>query len=82
MTENTLTHLPIRDAITGEPVKVWPHYPSHPTLGGGRHVLLDTGCPGGADLWLTPTAALALADALRQAAAAVIAARDDDEAQR
>lgn len=77
----TIAALPIRDAITGDPVAVTPAGECHPDLGGGRHVLLDTGT-GGADLWLTPTAAVALADALRQAAADVLAAADAEETTR
>lgn len=77
----TTTRLPIRDAITGEPVTVRPHPQCHPDLGGNHHVLLDTGT-GGADLWLTPTAAVALADALRQAAADVVAAGRAEETNR
>lgn len=79
MTDTAITALPIRDAITGHPVVVSSQPECHPALGGGRHVLLDPGTDG-ADLWLTPTAAVALADALRQAAADVVAAIDAEAA--
>lgn len=81
MTNTRTTALPIRDAITGESVAVIPAGDCHPALGRGRHVILDTGT-GGADLWLTPTAAVALAETLRQAAAAVLAAVDNEDNPR
>lgn len=71
----TPTALPIRDAITGEPVTVWPHGPAHPDNGGGHYVLMNAGT-GGADCWLTPTAALQLAHALLSAAEAITARAD------
>ena len=49
-----------RDAITGHPVEVTAHQ---------RHVLLTAAT----ELWLTPNAAIVLADELRAAAEAVIA---------
>lgn len=61
----SITSLTVRDAITGEPVSVWPHE-AHPELGGGHHVLLGTG--DGGDLWLTPTGARQLAAQLLNAA--------------
>jgi hypothetical protein len=54
------TSLTVRDAVTGEPAKVWPHR---------KWVLLGYDC--NEDIYLTPTAAQLLAAQLLDAAAAV-----------
>jgi hypothetical protein len=68
---NTPTALPVRDALTGDPVSVWPNDEAHRDPGGAHHVVLGCGMPE--VFWLTPSAAVALAESLRQAAAVIVA---------